>query len=113
MTDPERRKRPRIEKQYYAQVSFESAKDWLVVTLQNLSAGGMAFFSTDDLPAGTIIKARINFPPADDQVRIMGQVIRSVKKNTVYVVAVAFHEISKKDFDLINQFAAKWLDGKF
>ena len=108
MTDEEKRKKPRIQKQYYAQINIFGAAEWQSVTLLNLSSGGMAFLHTVSVKEGSIIKAKINFPPADGQVEVKGHVIRSTPRSVLFNVVVVFIDISEKHAALIDQFAAQW-----
>ena len=112
MTHPERRREPRIRKQYHAQINIEGANDWRSVILEDLSSGGMSFFYESGLNLGAGVKARINFPPSDEPVEVKGQIIRSTSKGSLYATAIGFYDISEKHTGLINHFAALWFPSK-
>ena len=108
MDGSERRKQARVYKLYTAHFYVDGTNESGPVTLQNLSSGGMAFLYTRSLPEGTMVSAKINFPPADGLVFIKGQVIRAVPRGSLYLTAVGFFEIAEKDREAIDRFAKQF-----
>ena len=108
MTDEEKRRKPRIQKQYYAQLNVLGSVGWCTVSLQNLSSGGMSFLFEENVKGGAMVNAKINFPPADEKVEVKGEVIRATPKGTLFEIVVIFVDISEKHAALIDQFAAQW-----
>jgi c-di-GMP-binding flagellar brake protein YcgR len=111
MTSPERRKHPRIPRQYVAQINVHSGENptnWETVTVLNLSAGGMLFSYRTYLKLGTLVKARIDFPPAGRPVEVTGRVVRQDTSEAVRLTAVFFTEIDARQQALIDECARQW-----
>jgi PilZ domain len=111
MPVPEKRKNPRIKKPCYAQVNIYlngKPADWEIVTLRDLSSGGMSFSYHKPLQVGTLIKAKIKFPPAEGPVEVTGKVVRLGREGVLLSTGIEFTEIDPKQQELIGRFAAKW-----
>ena len=111
MPVPEKRKDPRIKRQYLAQINIYAGGNptsWETVTLQNLSSGGMLFNYHKYLEPGTLLQAKIVFPPADTPVEIIGKVVRQELAGIIRLTGISFIEINAKQKELIDEFAAKW-----
>ena len=111
MPTPENRRSTRIQRQYSAQVNVYDGKQlthWEVVTVQNLSSGGMLFGYHKLLDGDTMLRARIFFPPADKPIEVLGRVVRSKPSGVVYFTGICFLEIAPEQRELIDFFAARW-----
>ena len=111
MPAPENRKSTRIQRQYSAQINVydgEKLTHWEVVTVQNISSGGMLFSYRKLLESGTMLKARIFFPPSDKPIEVVGRAVRSKASGVIYFTGIFFIEIAPEQQELIDFFAARW-----
>jgi len=113
----EKRKHKRIERSFmswFRTISFvfigRCFSKWDIVTVRNLSAGGMLFNYYNNIELGTQVNFRIIFPLSAHAICCIGKIIRnnkpSVNPNTrISLVAAEFEKIKKKDRDLIDAVA--------
>jgi len=117
-TGRERRKYKRIEKALIAK--FKSVADsggndvtWNMVTLKNISAGGMLFNFDKKLQLHGILDIQINFPALKNPVKCRGKVLRVDKiVASLYGVAVLFTKLSNEDKNIINRKAEEFYSKK-
>ncbi len=115
----EKRKHRRIERSFmswFRTVSFVFIRrcfsKWDIVTVRNLSAGGMLFTYDDDLTTGMRVNFKIIFPFSAHTIRCIGRVIRNKKPQKdsypkICFIATQFEKIKKRDRDLIDKIADK------
>lgn len=109
----ERRKYQRVEKpiiisfRISPQKSLEmSSSDWDMVGVNNLSARGLFFNSSNNIEIGTVLDLRIGFSTSKAPVKCMGIVTR-VKKHahtSIFGIATAFAEIEEHEKEMIDGF---------
>ncbi len=106
----ELRKHARIEKPYLTTyrvklVEGMDYKDWNIVVVVNLSAGGIFFHAKKlNLEIGTILDLKISFSLAHPSIICVGRIIR-VKKHldtSITSFAIQFTEIDKHIVKVIN-----------
>jgi hypothetical protein len=87
-------------------------RPWEMVTMQNLSATGILFTTTEKLPTGIMLEFMISSPKRPDPIYCVGQVIRveesqrdklCVSQITIYSVAVFFINISTDNQEAIKK----------
>lgn len=117
---PERRRFKRVNRSFTARVrifqqnmkSTDSAK-WNIVTIRNLSAGGVSFNYSQQLPLGTKLELNIALPFTEGPVYCIGEVCRidktrwdkiSAIKIPIYWIAVRFTEIPLDKKEAIIKF---------
>ena len=107
---PEQRKYVRIEKPYITRFRVKPyddmvSKDLDTVTVFNLSAGGIFFYSSINLEVGTILDLKIGFSHIHPSVICVGRVIRAKRhpdaSNIGY--AIEFTEIDEQIKQMINK----------
>ena len=107
---PERRKYVRIEKPYIIHFRVkpcdgEASNNWDAVTVVNLSAGGLFFYSRTNLEVGTILDLGIGFSRIFPSAICVGRVIRTKRYLDISKIgyAIKFTEISELTKILINK----------
>jgi len=108
----EKRKYKRIEKQYITRFRIRpdeaqdmDSKDWDMVALNDLGAGGIYFHVRKNLEIGTILDLKISFSISIPPIECRGAVTR-VKKHanhSVFGIATAFTEIDEDIKEMINK----------
>ncbi|MBD3426275.1 MAG: hypothetical protein GF409_03470 [Candidatus Omnitrophica bacterium] len=111
--DRDRRKHKRIEQQFIARFQVrphespkEAFKGWDMVTVRNLSAGGVNFNYDKDLGVGSVLDFKVNFPDYDVPISCLARVLRV--ENAPYGlfhIAAEFSDIQKKEQKLIEELA--------
>lgn len=104
----EKRKHERIERpvtarfRVYTEGDSKTAHNWDMVTITNLSQGGMFFDYVDKFALGTILEFNIALPSTREWVHCLARVCRVDRKSPpgsrripVYGVAVNFTEIEE------------------
>ena len=110
----EKRKHKRIQRKFVAHFHVRphdpAAKTkWDIVTVRNLSAGGVLFNYDKELTEGRIVDFKINFPGCKDPIVCVAKIIR-IEAPVDYGIlptAVFFAEISEKDKKAIDRLASK------
>ncbi len=111
---PEKRKYKRIEKQYITRLRIKpdeaqdmDSKDWDMVAVNDLGAGGIYFHVSRKLEIGTNLDLRIGFSVTVPPIECRG-VITRVKKHpnhSVFGIATEFTEIDEHTKEMINKIA--------
>ena len=113
----EQRKHRRIERSlmsWFRTVSFvmigRCFSKWDMVTVRNLSAGGMLFSYDDAIAEGTLVNFKIIFPFSAHAIRCIGRIIsnrrsRESSYSKISFIATQFEKIKKEDKNLINRVA--------
>jgi len=115
----ERRKHKRIKRTCTVRIRpFQEGMDasrsarWDMVTMQNLSASGILFTSTEKLPLGAMLEFNISSPFSAEPIHCIGQVGRveerqsskiSVAQISVYSIAVFFKNINADKQEAIKK----------
>lgn len=110
MTSPaeERRKHARVRKRYTASFRLcgdaesELARKWDIVTIRDVSVGGISFNYHEKLPMGTRLEFNIALPSSPDPVNCTGEVCRvdepgpdrrGIRRTTIYGIAACFDDV--------------------
>ncbi len=106
----ERRKYPRIEKPYITRFQVKInvdmiCKEWDMVVVINLSAGGIFIYAKKNLEVGTILNLKISFSSSHPSIICVGRVIRMkrVPDTPAIGFAIEFTEINKQIREVINK----------
>ncbi len=80
-------------------------KNKILSFIRNISAGGVLFFSKDDIRSGAFIEIDINFPNYPKPIKATAKVLRTVKLTDVggYEVAAEFITVDSDARDFINE----------
>ena len=107
---PEKRKYVRIKKPYitHFRVKLRDAtvsKGWDTVTIANLSAGGIFFYSCTNYVVGTTLDIEVSFSNTYPTVKCVGKVLRVRKYLDASRIgyAIEFTEISEQMEIMINK----------
>ena len=78
-----------------------------VTNVQDISAGGLRFWTTDPIPESSVLNIHIYLPPLNRTVEAVAQVlrVRKAKDSPLYYVGTCFLDLKKQDREAINQFA--------
>lgn len=109
----ERRKHKRIEQQFIARFqvrphgsSQETFKGWDMVTVRNLSAGGVNFNYDKDLGVGTVLDFKVNFPDYEPPISCQAKILRvEDAPYGLFHIAAEFSGIDKKEKQMIEDLA--------
>ncbi len=109
----EKRKYQRVEKPIIIRFRIKPQKDqemassdWDMVGVNDLSAGGLFFNSSNNIEIGTVLDLRIGFSTSTVPVKCMGIVTR-VKKlphTSIFGIATSFAEIEEHESEMIDRF---------
>ena len=109
----EKRKYQRVEKPIIIKFRIRPQKgqemassDWDMVGVNDLSAGGLFFNSSDNIEIGTVLDLKIGFSTSTVPVNCMGIVIR-IKKHphtSIFGIATAFTGIEEHEKEMISRF---------
>ncbi len=110
----ERRRHSRMAKPFTARMHHLTAKPapyWDIVTLQDISAGGMRFRYENTIEAGTVLDFKINFPMTDRPIEAMGKVVRTrpLGSSSFSDVSVCFTAMRPEEQAFIDDFIEKHL----
>lgn len=110
----ENRKYKRIEKPYITRFrikSYESrdmvTKDWDMVAVNNLGAGGIFFRTRRSLNIDTILDLKIGFSTSIPSIKCVGRVVR-VKRHlstSIFGIAIEFTKIAGNIKEILNKTA--------
>ncbi len=110
----ERRKHPRIEKPYITRFQVKInvdmiCKEWEMVTVINLSAGGIFLYIKENMGVGTILNLKIGFSPSHPSIISVGRVIRMKRGPDTATIgfAIEFTEANKQIKEVINNIIEK------
>ena len=105
---PEVRKYKRVEKPYITWLQTKPnknkiCKDWIMVAVINLSAGGIFFYTNKNLEVGTILDLKIGLSSSRHPIICDGRVIRKMHRNTsIMGFTIEFTEIDEHIIEMIN-----------
>ncbi len=111
---PERRKYKRIEKPYITRFKIKPyetqdlvSKDWEMVAVNNLGAGGIFFHAKRSLEIGTTLDLNIGFAISIPRIQCIGRVTRAIRHldTSIFGIAIEFTEIDKRIKDILNKTA--------
>jgi hypothetical protein len=106
-----RRKYKRIEKLHMTKVRVKQhechetvSTGWNVVTLRDLGAAGLFFYSKEDLRLGSLLDFKIDISDSSPTINCIGEIIRIEKSNppSKFGIATEFTEIDEKEKEMIN-----------
>jgi hypothetical protein len=107
-----RRKYKRIEKLYMTKVRVKQheyhetvSTGWNVVTLRDLGAAGLFFYSKKDLRLGSLLDFKIDISDYPHTINCIGEIIRIEKSNppSKFGIATEFTGIEEQEKDIINK----------
>ena len=110
----ENRKYKRIEKPYITRFRVKSSeprdmvtKDWDMVAVNNLGAGGIFFHSRKNLKIGTILDLKIGFSISIPRIKCVGRVTRAKRHlgTSIFGIAIEFTEIAGNIKEILNKTA--------
>ena len=107
---PEERKYVRIKKPYITHFrvklrDYTVSKEWDTVTIVNLSAGGIFFYSSTNHKVGTILDLEVSFSRSYPTVKCVGKVLRVERYLDASRIgyAIEFTEIAEQMKMMINK----------
>ena len=106
---PERRKYVRIENPYLIRFRVYDdivTKDWDMVVIVNLSAGGIFFYYSTNLEVGTLLDLKIDFSRSYPTIICVGKVIRVKRipcEHMYFGHSIEFTEIDEQIKKMINE----------
>jgi len=110
----EARKDPRIANPYITRFRVKSIADinyneWDMVAIVNLSAGGIFFYTLENLKVGTTLDLKIGFSHTHPSIICVGKIIRARRHLGTSIVgcAIQFTEIDDHIIEVINDKAKK------
>jgi hypothetical protein len=109
----ERRKHKRIEKQFIArfqvrphECSTEAFKGWDMVTVRNLSSGGVSFNYDKDLGVGSVLDFKVNFPDYEPPISCLAKILRvEDAPYGLFHIAAEFSSVDEKEKKMIEGLA--------
>jgi hypothetical protein len=110
----ENRKYKRIEKPYITRFRIKSyaprdmdTKDWDMVAVNNLGAGGIFFHTRRSLEIGTILDLKIGFSTSRPSIKCVGKVVRAKRPlgTSIFGIAIEFTEIAGNIKEILNKTA--------
>lgn len=113
----ERRKFKRIRKPFIVQFHIRphvtdkrSSKNWDMVAVLDLGAGGALFYYNKKIEVDSTLDMKVNVSLYKDPVVCTGKVIRVIELGYSYMflVAVVFSDIDKKESEMINRIAEEF-----
>ncbi|MDR4496491.1 MAG: PilZ domain-containing protein [Candidatus Scalindua sp.] len=115
MNDPsEKREFKRIEKPFMARFRVKQYKGlemssfyWDMVSVKNVSAGGMLFYYNRNLGFESLLELKINISHTTPTINCLGKVIRieEPEPHSLFRIATSFTDIGKKEKEIINKTA--------
>lgn len=104
MQDSRRFKRFRLA--YLVKYQVNGKGEPRITNAQDISAGGLRFWTEEQIPESSLLKASVYLPPLGRSVEGTAQVLRMRKsRQGVYYAAVSFLDLKKEDREAVNQFA--------
>ena len=109
----ERRKHHRAEKPVIIRFRIRpengqemASSEWDMVGVNDLSAGGLFFNSSNNIKDGIILDLKIGFSTSAAPVQCTGMVTRVKKQQdtSIFGIAAAFMNIAESEKELINRF---------
>jgi hypothetical protein len=109
----ERRKHQRVEKPIIIRFRIRpengqemASSKWDMVGVNDLSAGGLFFNSSNNIKDGTILDLKIGFSTSSTSIQCTGMVTRVKKQpdTSIFGIAAAFMNIAESEKELINKF---------
>ncbi len=107
----EKRKYKRIEKPYIVRLRIKRYKglgkpsaEWDMVTVKDLSAGGMRFNYNKNLGLGSLLYFKIDVSKSTPTINCVGKVTRAeqFQSTSMFCTAIKFINIRKKEKETIN-----------
>jgi c-di-GMP-binding flagellar brake protein YcgR len=109
----ERREYKRIEKPYIARLRIKQYKglekpsaEWDMVTVKDLSAGGMRFNYNKNLGIGSLLDFKIDISKSTPTINCVGKVTRieqfKLPPYSMFCTAIKFIDIRKKEKETVN-----------
>ena len=86
-----------------------SSSEWDMVALRDLSAGGVFFYSSQNLGIDSLLNLKIDVSTDSSPIECVGIVLRVKKQQytSIFGIAAAFMEIGAQDKEMINKTAAE------
>ena len=112
----ERREYKRIEKPYIARLRIKQyqglgkpSAEWDMVTVKDLSAGGMQFNYNKNLGIGSLLDFKIDISKSTPTINCVGKILRSDKlqSTSMFCIAITFIDIGEQEKAMINTTVAE------
>jgi hypothetical protein len=121
--EQDRRMHARIKRRFTA--SFRLCGDgsppvtrkWDIVTIRDLSVGGIAFNYHEKIPVGTALEFNIALPSSPDPVNCFGEVCRideppqdthGIRRTRIYGIAACFGEMPQETREALRKLAERF-----
>ncbi len=110
----EKRKYKRIETPYIARFRMQQhetqdmvLKEWDMVYVNNLGAGGISFYTRRSLEISTALDLKIGPPASTSIIKCIGKVVRTKRHldTSIFCIAIEFTVIEKHIKDILNKTA--------
>ena len=97
----------RLHVAYLVKYQINGKGEPRITNAKDISAGGLRFWTTENIPQNSLLKVSIYLPPLERSVEGLAKVlrIRKSKEGLVYYVAVSFLELKQEDREALAQFA--------
>ena len=102
------RRYKRFRVSYLVKYQVKGKEQPRITNVVDLSAGGLRFWSPENLPESSVLNLSIYIPPLARSVDAWAQVLRVRRAKAggmAYYVAVSFMDLKAEDREAINQFA--------
>ncbi len=115
----DRRKYKRVKKPFLVNFqirrhgALEEDRDWDMVAVLNLGAGGILFYYNKKIGEGVFLDLKINYSPEKPPIKCLGKVIRTEKLEHAYMflIAVILLDMSEEDrkllVDVVEEYHSK------
>ena len=104
-----KRKYLRIKEPYFTMLHVKlnenmTPKDWDMVTVTNLSAGGISFYTRNNFEIDTVLDLKIDFSLSPPDIKCVGKVLRTKRHldTSIIAIAIEFTEIDEQIKKVIN-----------
>jgi hypothetical protein len=118
-----RRKHARVKRRFTA--SFRLCGDdtsgisrkWDIVTIRDISIGGISFNYHEKIPMGTALEFNIALPLSPDPVNCIGEVCRvdepppdrhAIRRTPIYGIAACFNDVPEETRDALQMLAERF-----
>jgi c-di-GMP-binding flagellar brake protein YcgR len=98
----------RFRAAYLVKYQVKGKEEPRITNIVDMSAGGIRFWSPEQLPESSILNLSIYIPPLERSIQAWAQVLRvrrAKEGGLLYYVAVSFVDLKPEDKEAVNQFA--------
>lgn len=104
---PNTRRFKRIHFAYLVKYQINGKGEPRITNARDISAGGMRFWATEQIPNNAVLKVSIFLPPLNRSVEALARVLRTrkSKEGVITYVAVNFLDLKEEDREALSEFA--------